>query len=87
MRYDEYLAKGYPIGSGVVEGACGHVVKDRMEGSGMRWRVPGVQSMLDLRCVYLNEDWKDFHDYRINEKVHNMYPYRDLVQQQYRATG
>jgi hypothetical protein len=87
MRYDEYLAKGYPIGSGVVEGACGHVVKDRMEGSGMRWSVPGAQSMLDLRCVYLNEDWKDFHDYRIKDRVRNMYPYRDLVQQQYRATG
>jgi len=87
MRYDEYLAKGYPIGSGVVEGACGHVVKDRMEGSGMRWSVPGAQSMLDLRCVYLNEDWKDFHDYRIKDRVHNMYPYRNLVQQKYRATG
>ena len=87
MRYDEYLAKGYPIGSGVVEGACGHVVKDRIEGSGMRWSVPGAQSMLDLRCVYLNEDWKDFHDYRIKDRVRNMYPYRDLVQQQYRATG
>jgi len=87
MRYDEYLAKGYPIGSGVVEGACGHVVKDRMEGSGMRWSIPGAQSMLDLRCVYLNEDWKDFHDYRIKDRVRNMYPYRDLVQQQYRATG
>ena len=87
MRYDEYLAKGYPIGSGVVEGACGHVVKDRMEGSGMRWSVPGAQSMLDLRCVYLNEDWQDFHDYRIKERVRNMYPYRNLIQQQYRATG
>jgi len=87
MRYDEYLAKGYPIGSGVVEGACGHLVKDRMEGSGMRWSVPGAQSMLDLRCVYLNEDWQDFHDYRINERVRNMYPYRDLVQEQYRATA
>jgi len=87
MRYDEYLAKGYPIGSGVVEGACGHVVKDRMEGSGMRWSVPGAQSMLELRCVYLNENWEDFHDYRINDRVRNMYPYRDLVQQQYRATG
>jgi hypothetical protein len=31
MRYDEYLAAGYPIGSGVVEGACRHLVKDRME--------------------------------------------------------
>ena len=87
MRYDEYLAKGYPIGSGVVEGACGHVVKDRMEGSGMRWSIPGAQSMLDLRCVYLNEDWKDFHDYRIKDRVRNMYPYRDSIQQQYRATG
>ncbi len=87
MRYDEYMEKGYPIGSGVVEGACGHVVKDRMEGSGMRWSVPGAQSMLDLRCVYLNEDWKDFHDHRVKERVRNMYPYRDLIQQQYRAAG
>lgn len=87
MCYNEYLAKGYPIGSGVVEGACGHLVKDRMEGSGMRWTVPGARSMLNLRCVYLNDDWKDFHDYRILEKICNMYPYRDLVQLQYRATG
>ena len=87
MRYDEYLAKGYPIGSGVVEGACGHLVKDRMEGSGMRWTIPGAQAMLNLRSVYLNDDWRDFHDYRIQEKVRNMYPYRDFVQQQYRATG
>jgi hypothetical protein len=87
MRYDKYLAKGYPIGSGVVEGACGHLVKDRMEGSGMRWTVPGAQSMLDLRCVYINEDWQNFHRYRIKERVCNMYPYRDVVQQKYKATG
>lgn len=87
MRYHEHLAKGYPIGSGVVEGACGHLVKDRMEGSGMRWTVPGARSMLNLRCVYLNDDWKDFHEYRINERVRKMYPYRNLVQQQYGATG
>ena len=37
MRYDEYLAAGYPIGSGVAEGACRHVVKDRLEQTGMRW--------------------------------------------------
>ena len=39
MRYDEYLAAGYPIGSGVAEGACRHVVKDRLEQTGMRWTV------------------------------------------------
>ncbi len=41
MRYDEYLAAGYPIGSGVAEGACRHLVKDRLEQTGMRWTVSG----------------------------------------------
>ena len=42
MKYDEYLAAGYPIGSGVVEGACRHLVKDRMERTGMRWLPSGA---------------------------------------------
>lgn len=57
IRYDEYLAKGWPIGTGVVEGACGHLVKDRMEQAGMRWTQTGAQAMLDLRAVRLNGDW------------------------------
>jgi hypothetical protein len=40
MRYDQYLAFGYPIATGVIEGACRHIVKDRMERAGMRWKVP-----------------------------------------------
>lgn len=39
MEYDQYLKAGYPIASGVIEGACGHLVKDRMERSGMRWKL------------------------------------------------
>ena len=39
MKYDQYLKAGYPIASGVIEGACGHLVKDRMERSGMRWKL------------------------------------------------
>lgn len=57
MRYDEYLAAGYPIGSGVAEGACRHLVKDRLEGTGMRWTVNGAQAMLSLRAIHLNGDW------------------------------
>ena len=60
MRYDEYLAAGYPIGSGVAEGACRHLVKDRMERTGMRWTVEGAQAILDLRSTYLNGDWGHF---------------------------
>jgi hypothetical protein len=57
MHYDEYLARGWPIGTGVVEGACGHVVKDRMQQAGMRWTKAGAQAVLDLRAVRLNGDW------------------------------
>jgi hypothetical protein len=73
MRYDLYLAAGYPIGSGVAEGACRHVVKDRMEGSGMRWTVDGAQAMLDLRAIYLNGDWDSFIAYRIQTEQTKLY--------------
>lgn len=73
MRYDEFLAAGYPIGSGVAEGACRHVVKDRMERSGMRWTVEGAQAMLHLRAIYLNGDWDEFIDYRIEAEQTELY--------------
>jgi len=69
MRYDEYLAAGYPIGSGVVEGACRHLVKDRMERTGMRWRVEGAQAMLDVRATYLNGHWDQFFTFRVRENA------------------
>jgi hypothetical protein len=77
MRYQEYLARGYPIGSGVVEGACRHLVKDRMEQTGMHWRVPGAQAVLSLRAIYVNEAWTSFHAARIEREQQTLYPYRD----------
>ena len=73
MRYDEYLAAGYPIGSGVAEGACRHLVKDRMEGTGMRWTVPGAQAMLHLRAVYLNGRWDEFIEYHVEAEQSRLY--------------
>jgi len=73
MKYDEYLAKGYPIGSGVVEGACRHLVKDRLERTGMRWRPDGAQAMLDLRATYLNEEWDPFWAYHIEQEYERLY--------------
>lgn len=73
MRYDEYLKAGYPIGSGVVEGACRHLVKDRMEQTGMRWTVSGAQAMLHLRATYLNEEWEDFIEDRIDREQTRLY--------------
>ena len=72
MKYDEYLAAGYPIGSGVVEGACRHLVKDRMERTGMRW-LPSAQAMLDLRATYLNGEWNAFWPFHVTQEDQRLY--------------
>jgi hypothetical protein len=73
MRYDEYLAAGYPIGSGVIEGACRHLVKDRLERAGMRWHPDGAQAMLDLRATYLNGEWEAFWSYHVEQEDDRLY--------------
>ena len=87
LHYDEYLAAGYPIGSGVAEGACRHLVKDRMELTGMRWRTAGAQAMLDLRAVYLNDDWDIFQKHRIKQERRRLYPYLRMVRRQWRPAA
>jgi hypothetical protein len=73
MHYDAYLAQGWPIGTGVVEGACGHLVKDRMEQAGMRWTVGGAQAVLDLRAVRLNGDWDAYWQYHRQQQHQRLY--------------
>lgn len=87
MGYDEYLSNGYPIGSGVVEGACRYFVKDRMELTGMRWRTDGAQAMLDLRSVFLNDDWEAFQQHRIEADSRKLYPNRELVESQWNTAA
>lgn len=73
MRYDEYLSQGYPIGSGVVEGACRHLVRDRMERTGMRWDVTGSQAMLHTRSTFVNGEWRRFLEHRIEIEQNALY--------------
>jgi hypothetical protein len=73
MRYDEYLARGWPIGTGVVEGACRHLVKDRMEQSGMRWTQGGAQGVLDLRAVRLNSHWEAYWQFHRHQQHQRLY--------------
>ena len=77
MRYDEYLHQGLPIASGTAEGACGHLVKDRMEQSAMRWTRPGAQAVLDLRAVRINDDWdayQQFHRHCQHRRLYDTHP-------------
>ena len=79
MRYDEYLAAGYPIASGVIEGACRHLVKDRMERAGMHWTAAGAQAMLDVRSIYVSGAWEEYQEYRITLETERLYPHRELA--------
>ena len=79
MRYDDYLRAGYPIATGVIEGACRHVIKDRMERAGMRWKVPGAQAMLQLRAIHANGDWRAFQDDRIKHETSRLYPHARIL--------
>ena len=79
MKYDEYLKAGYPIATGVIEGACRHLVKDRMERSGMRWTVAGAQPMLHIRAIHQSADRNDFYEVRIKTELQALYPHKSLI--------
>lgn len=87
MHYDHYLAQGWPIASGVIEGACRHFVKDRCELSGMRWTPTGVENLLRLRAVAENGDWEDYHRFRKQRRHLRLYgsPLPDPVDPEQRA--
>ena len=73
LQYDRYLAAGYPIATGVVEGACRHLVRDRMELTGARWRLAGAEAVLKLRALRASGDFDaywDFHEAREYERNH-----------------
>jgi hypothetical protein len=80
MEYDRYLALGYPIASGVIEGACRHVVKDRMERAGMHWTRQGAEAMLEVRSLFVSDCWEAFQTFRIEQETQRLYPHRALVE-------
>jgi hypothetical protein len=73
MDYPTYLSHGWPIASGVIEGACRHLVKDRCELSGMRWSQSGAENLLRLRAVAENNDWEAYHHYRKQQRHIRLY--------------
>jgi hypothetical protein len=80
MRYDEYLRAGYPIATGVIEGACRHVIKDRMEQGGMRWTLEGAEAMLNVRAINASSEADAFHVWRQSEGAKRVHPHRQLVE-------
>jgi hypothetical protein len=73
LDYPTALAGGWPIATGIIEGACRHIVKDRMDVTGARWSLNGAEAVLKLRVVRSNGDFDDywrFHLSREHERIH-----------------
>jgi hypothetical protein len=79
MPYDQYLARGLPVGTGVVESAGGSVVTHRMEGEGQRWSLAGAEAMLALRSLKKSHDhalrdyWR-FHARQVRLRLYGRQP-------------
>ena len=74
MHYDQYLANGWPIASGPVEGACKNLIKDRMERSGMRWTEQMAEAIVQLRAIYLSGDFEAYWEFHIAQDQRRLYP-------------
>ena len=73
LNYPTALANGWPIATGVIEGACRHVVKDRMDITGARWGLQGAEAVLKLRALKVNGDFEPywrFHLAQERKRVH-----------------
>jgi len=73
MRYDHYLANGWPIASGTVEGACKNLIRDRFERSGMRWTIETAEALLRLRAAHLSNDFDDYWEHHIQADQQRLY--------------
>jgi hypothetical protein len=60
LHYDHYLSQGFPIATGVIEGACRHLVKDRLEITGAKWRLASAEAVLRLRALRSSKDFDEY---------------------------
>jgi len=73
MRYDQYLAAGYPIATGVIEGACRYLVKDRMDITGARWSLKGAEAVLKLRSLLASGDFDEYWEFHLRQEYERNY--------------
>jgi len=74
LDYPAALANGWPIATGVIEGACRHLVKDRMDITGARWGVQTADAILKLRTLIANGDWDPYWDFHLQREYERNHP-------------
>lgn len=68
LDYPTALEQGWPIATGVIEGACRHLVKDRMDLTGARWGLQGAEAILKLRALRSNGDFDAYWHYHLAQE-------------------
>jgi hypothetical protein len=81
LRYDQALAQGWPIATGIIEGACRHLIADRLDIEGVRWGLDGTEAVLTLRAVISNGDFTEYRDFHLAQDHQRLYP--GTIQAQY----
>ncbi len=72
LQYGDYLAAGFPVATGVIEGTCRYLIKDRMDITGARWGLSGAEAVLRLRSVKKSGDFNAYWEFHLNqEQVRN----------------
>jgi hypothetical protein len=74
LRYDQALAAGWPIATGVIEGACRHLIGDRLDITGARWGLKGAEAILTLRAVISNGDFGEYWRFHLAREHQRLYP-------------
>ena len=74
LRYDQALAAGWPIATGVIEGACRHLIGDRLDITGARWGLKGAEAVLTLRAVISNGDFDEYWRFHLAREHQRLYP-------------
>jgi len=70
--YSKALENGWPIATGIIEGACRHLVKDRMDLTGVRWSLNGAEAVLQLRALHCSGDMEPYLRFHFEqEKIRN----------------
>ena len=74
LRYGQALAEGWPIATGVIEGAYRHLIADRLDIGGARWGLDGAEAILTLRAVICNGDFEQYWSYHLAREHQRLYP-------------
>jgi hypothetical protein len=85
LRYDTALAAGWPIATGAIEGACRHLIGDRLDITGARWGLAGAEAVLTLRALTDNGDLDTYWRYHLRREHQRLYPAPH--QQEYHLTA